>query len=254
MLLGVWLATGCVPADPPEFRRDAGTPRAGSNKRGASPKRKLPPVASSRAVHLLDSGASIDDVLEDDFEREALGPDWNPTSDAWKIEGGKLCARGAKNHPVWLRRRLPKNARIEFDAVSASPDGDIKAEVWGDGRSSASGATYDDATSYILVLGGWRNSLHVLARLNEHAKARRELRLIPGSEDPRNVPLVEGKSYHVQIERDDGRTVVLSVDDNVIHSLDDPSPLAGAGHEHFAFNDWDTPVCFDDLVITRLED
>ncbi|HEY3495473.1 MAG TPA: hypothetical protein VGK73_12340, partial [Polyangiaceae bacterium] len=196
MLLAACLVTACLPADPPDFRRDAGGARGQGGKRSGSAKKKSPAAAASVNVRLLDAGPRIDEVLEDDFEREALGPDWNPTTHAWKIEEGKLCVRGAKNHPVWLRRRLPRNARIEFDAISASPEGDIKAEAWGDGRSAASGATYDDATSYILVLGGWRNSLHVLARLNEHATARRELRLIPGSEDPRNQPLVEGKSYH----------------------------------------------------------
>ena len=32
----------------------------------------------------------------------------------------------------------------------------------------------------------------------------------------------------------------------------DAEPLSGAGHEHFGFNDWDTPVCFDNLKITPL--
>jgi hypothetical protein len=33
---------------------------------------------------------------------------------------------------------------------------------------------------------------------------------------------------------------------------DDPDPLAGPGHEFFAFNDWDVRVHFDNLVITPL--
>jgi hypothetical protein len=33
---------------------------------------------------------------------------------------------------------------------------------------------------------------------------------------------------------------------------DDPDPLAGPGHEYFAFNDWDALVHFDNLVITPL--
>ena len=34
--------------------------------------------------------------------------------------------------------------------------------------------------------------------------------------------------------------------------LVDPEPLRGEGHEYFAFNDWETPVCFDNLVIHPL--
>ena len=31
-------------------------------------------------------------------------------------------------------------------------------------------------------------------------------------------------------------------------------PLSGGGHDHFAFNDWDVPACFDDLLITPYPD
>jgi hypothetical protein len=254
MLLAAALVFGCLPADPPGFRRDAGAARTSTAKRADGGKKRLPPAASTREVRLLDAGPLISEAVKDDFERDALGPDWNPTSDVWRIEEGKLCGKGAKNHPVWFRPRLPRNAHIAFEATSYSTDGDIKVEAWGDGRSAAAGTSYDDATSYILVLGGWRNSLHVLARLNEHGTTRRELRLVPGSEDPRNQPIVEGRSYHVEIERDDGRTVRLIVDDTEVHAFDDPAPLAGPGHDHFAFNNWNVRACFDDLVITPLED
>lgn len=255
----VALAVGCLPADPPGFQRDAGSPkRAKTAKRGdgGSAKRWLasPSGSAKPRARLLDAGTLLREPWGDDFNREELGPDWYATSDVWRIEDGRLCGRGAKNHPVWLQRRLPKNARIEFDATSSSPDGDIKAEAWGDGMSAATANSYDDATSYLLVFGGWRNKLHVLARLNEHGTNRLEVRLIPGSEDPRSQPVVEGRSYHIEIERDDGRTVHFSVDDTEIHAFEDPAPLAGPGHEHFAFNDWEVPVCFDDLLITPFED
>lgn len=254
MLVAAALVIGCLPADPPGFRRDAGAARAGTAKRADAGKKRLPPAASQRAARLGDARPVIGEVVKDDFERDTLGPDWNITSDVWRIEGGELCGKGAKNRPAWYLPRLPRNAHIAFEATSSSTDGDIKVEVWGDGRSAATGTSYDDATSYILVLGGWRNNLHVLARLNEHGSDRREVRLVPGSEDPRNQPIVEGKRYHVEIEREDGRTVRLIVDDTEIHAFDDPAPLAGPGHEHFGFNNWNVRVCFDDLVITPLED
>jgi hypothetical protein len=250
------LVSACLPADPPGFRRDAGRTlsRTTPSKPARSRSKASAPAPTSSAEPVSDDAALINEALNEDFNRPDLGPDWNPTSPVWRIDDGRLCAKGAKNHPVWFNRRLPKNARIEFDATSGSPEGDIKVEAWGDGRSRPAGTTYDDATSYIVVLGGWKNRLNVLARLNEHASNRLELRLVPGSEDPRTQPIVEGRSYHVEIERNDSRTVSVTVDDMLLHELDDPAPLVGHDHQHFAFNDWDVPVCFDDLIITPMGD
>ena len=61
------------------------------------------------------------------------------------MEAGRLCGEHAKNHGIWLKRVLPMNARIEFDAISQSPDCDLKAEVWGDGRSYATQISYTNA-------------------------------------------------------------------------------------------------------------
>jgi len=254
---GPALLVGCLPADPPGFQRDAGRSSA-KGSRGAATgvaKRKAPPeVISTRDASDGGEARLITEALNEDFNRSTLGPDWNATSDAWKLDDGRLCVKGAKNHPAWFVPRLPRNARIEFDVTGGSPDGDLKAEAWGDGHSVSSGATYDDATSYIVILGGWKNHFNVLARLNEHAANRMEHRLIPGSEDPRLQPIVEGRTYHVEIERGDGKTVRMTVDDTLLHELEDPQPLAGPGHEHFAFNDWNVPVCFDDFLVTPYPD
>ena len=70
--------------------------------------------------------------------RSRPGPDWIATQPGiWHIESGRLCGEHARNHGIWLKRTLPVNARIEFDAISQSTDGDLKAEYWGDGRSFA---------------------------------------------------------------------------------------------------------------------
>jgi hypothetical protein len=257
-------AWGCLPADPPDFTRDAGTvkspPRSGSKGTqgkgrvlGAADSGPRLSRASADAGPLPAAGPVLSEPFRDDFDRADLGEDWHATSSAWRILDGRLCGQGARNHPVWLKKRLPVNARIEFEATSGSPDGDIKVEAWGDGRSSATGTTYDDATSYLFVLGGWKNRFSVLARLNEHAQNRQEVRLLPGSEDPRTQQIVEGKSYHVEIERSDGHTVTFTVDETPIHEFSDPAPLKGPGHEHFAFNDWEVPLCFDALQVTPLE-
>ena len=30
------------------------------------------------------------------------------------------------------------------------------------------------------------------------------------------------------------------------------APLAGVGHDHFGFNDWEAKVCFDNVRVTPL--
>lgn len=214
-------------------------------------------LARTAPLGSASSGASSDPVLKhqfhDDFSRTSLGPAYRTTSNAFRIEDGRLCVKGARNHPAWLTLRLPLNARIEFDAESRSEEGDIKVEAWGDGRSNATTVSYTNATSYLFILGGWKNTYHVLARLDEHAKNRAELRVDPDADDPRTAPVEPGRVYHFAIERRDGRTVRFSVDEVEILTLSDPEPLVGPGHEHFGFNNWDTSVCFDNLDIFPLD-
>ncbi|MGH7269315.1 MAG: hypothetical protein ACREJ3_02710, partial [Polyangiaceae bacterium] len=181
------------------------------------------------------------------------GPDWAPTlPNLWHIESGRLCTEHARNHGIWLKRVLPVNARIEFDAVSSSPDGDMKAEFWGDGRSAATGISYTNATSYLTIFGGWHNTHHVLARINEHGADRKDIIVQANSDDPRARPATAGQMYHFKVERTDGRTVRWWVDGNEMLSYPDSDPLVGPGHDHFGFNDWDVRVCFDNVSVTPL--
>lgn len=182
------------------------------------------------------------------------GADWNLTSPVWRIQGGRLCGQGARNHPAWLRRVLPTNARIEFDATTASPDGDLKAELWGDGRSAAQTVSYNAATSYLTIFGGWKNQFHVLARIDEHAPNRPEIKIEEDSQDLRARRVEPGRAYHFKVVRDDGKTVRWYVDDIEMFSFIDPIPLKGPGHDHFGFNDWDVSVCFDNVLVVPLPD
>lgn len=242
LALSSW--SGCLPADPPGFRRDAGAPREVESKTSK-------PAALRSAERRAETLAS---PFDDDFERKSLGPAWRATSSAWRIEDGRLCGQNAKNHPVWLMRKLPANARVEFDAVSSSDEGDIKAEIWGDGTSAADAASYDNATSYIAIFGGWKNTRHVLARLDEHASDRQELTVVPDSDDPRTQAVVPGRTYRFRIERDDEKTVRFSVDGALIHTFVDDAPLLGASHAFFGFNNWAVKVCFDNVRVTPLSD
>ncbi|MGE0788853.1 MAG: family 16 glycoside hydrolase [Sandaracinaceae bacterium] len=177
----------------------------------------------------------------DTFDREDVGDDWHNTGGRYRIEDGQLNIQGARNRPLWLRRRLPRDVRIELDVRSESPQGDIKLEVFGDGTSRATSESYT-ATSYVVIFGGWNNSLNVMARMDEHAEDR-----VVGP--PRRVE--QGRTYHMRIERR-GDTITAWVDDQQLVQMVDPDPLEGRGHDHFAFNDWEANLFFDNLRIVPL--
>jgi hypothetical protein len=179
--------------------------------------------------------------FRDDFERSELGQHWHNTGGPFSIVDGQLRVKGARNKPLWLRRTLPRDVRVELDVRSESPEGDIKVEVFGDGVSKAEAESYQ-ATSYVVIFGGWGNSQNVLARLDEHAEDR-----VVGP--PYKV--VQGQVYHMKIERR-GATIRAWVDDHELVSMQDPDPLEGPGHDHFAFNNWQSELWFDNLLIVPL--
>jgi hypothetical protein len=253
-------ATGCLPRERHETTgassaSEGGARSSESDKPRVSDKRpeidKRPPAdKSARPGTASEPDPLITTHFKDDFERPTLGANWRATGPTWRISAGQLCAQRSRNHPVWLTHRLPVNARIEFDALTRSEDGDIKAEYWGDGRSAATQVSYEDATSYLTIFGGWKNRFHVLARIDEHAPDRPEIRLDPSSEDPKTKPVVKERSYRFKVERSDGKTVTWWVDGHEMLKFEDAAPLRGEGHEYFAFNNWETHVCFDNLEIT----
>ncbi|APR85874.1 Hypothetical protein A7982_11223 [Minicystis rosea] len=252
-LLAVGTAlTACIPEGPATV--DAGAapqkPAAPATPRASA--KPVAPHASASAAASASALPVLTAAWEDTFDRADLGPDWNARSPAWKITNGRLCARGARNKGAWLAKRLPTNARIEFEAYAESSEGDLKIELWGDGQSGATGTSYTNATSYIAILGGWKNTKHVLARRNEHGDDRLEIDVDPQSDDERMRAIAAGQAYHFKIERADDKTVQISINGTVYFELADREPLSGAGHEHFGFNDWDAPVCFDNLKVTPL--
>jgi Farnesoic acid 0-methyl transferase len=189
--------------------------------------------------------------LTDDFERTSIGDNYYQTGDGFAVVSGALSAHGVHNQPMWLRAKLPRNARIEFDCWSTESRGDLKVEVFGDGRShdpdplrpDGQGNRYT-ATGYEVIFGGWYNSKSIIARLDEHGKdvAQRTL--------PKVVP---NQHYHWKLERK-GKQLSWWIDDMTVPFLvlDDPAPLEGSGHEYFAFNNWETDTWFDNLVISPL--
>lgn len=186
----------------------------------------------------------ITDTWTDDFERNVPGRNYYRTGPGYAVDGHAINAKGAHNHPLWLRKKLPRDVRVELDAWSNDPAGDIKFELFGDGHSYDPDAGRYMATGYEVIFGGWHNSKSIIARLDEHGKDMAE------RVDPKVVP---GKHYHWKIERV-GTKVTWWIDDMQTPFLvyDDPHPLEGPGHEFFGFNNWEADTWFDNLVITRL--
>lgn len=243
------LARACVP----EERPGGGAPGPTTSTAQLAPARSFKTVRrdTDGGSAAPEPAAQLRETFEDDFERDKLGDNYRATSSAWTLDAGRLCGAGTENHPVWLVPQLPTNVRIEFDATSESPDGDIKAEVFGDGHSFSTTNSYTRASGYLLIYGGWKNTLHVLARLNEHGDDRLVSQV---NADPpgRSDAVVPGRRYRFKVERRDGTTLQWSVDGVQVHRFTDPVPLKGSGHEHFGFNTWQARVCFDNLSVVPL--
>jgi hypothetical protein len=180
----------------------------------------------------------------DNFDRPELGPDWLDTSKSVRIVSGKLNPVKTYNHPVWLRRKLPRNVQIDFDATSRSTAGDIKVELYGDGESFDPDKGRYDPTGYMIVFGGWNNSRSIISRLGEHDEAVKVAYDRVGAE----MLVLPGQSYHFTITRRGGE-IVWQINGQRYLAWTDPEPLFGPGHEFFGINDWEADVVFDNLVI-----
>lgn len=178
------------------------------------------------------------------FDRASIGTNYYKTGGSYRVVDGALSTKGAFNHPLWLRKTLPKAVVVEIDAWSNSPDGDIKIELFGDGRSHARDRGQYTSSGYVFVMGGWSNTKSLIAKGNEHGKE-----LVS-----RTTPKVEiGKRYHWKIVRQ-GTKITWYVDDmeTPFLTLEDPAPYDGAAHAYLGFNNWESDSWFDNLVIRPL--
>ena len=174
--------------------------------------------------------------FQDDYSQPAtVAQRYWSSGGLWRTVDGWLLSPGVKNNPLWLRASLPQDVAVEFDVRSMSPEGDIKVEIFGDGVAHSSG--------YIIIFGGWKNSLDVIARLDEHGQDRKE-------QASRGV--VANKVHRLAVERYNG-TLRFEVDGQQVMTYPDAKPLVGPGHDRFAFNDWAAPVRFDNIAIWSLE-
>jgi hypothetical protein len=182
----------------------------------------------------------IDAPFTENFERAELGAGWNATSDEYRIAGGQLAVSNAHNHPAWLRRKLPHDVVVDVDALSKSPVGDIKLELFGDGESFDPDRGAYASSGYVLIFGGWSNSLSVICRQDEHGAGRKASRS--------DVRVEPNRTYHFTITRKGG-AIDWAVDGRPFLAWTDPEPLAGAAHEYLAVDDWEAPLTFDNLQI-----
>jgi len=245
-------------------------------------------------LHLLARGpAKVEAAapFHDEFERASLGNKFWSNGGDWRIVSGQVYSPGVGNNPLWLLLRLPQQVRIEFDARSEGPDGDMKWEAFGDGRNHATG--------YVFIFGGWHNRETKIAKLDEHAptndevrtalasaarpvpralfglerifeavrepvaawSARRDLaRLEGGRYYGEDTPLAvkrtdlrveRGKTYHMVVTRKGG-LLRWEIDGKLALELDDPAPLEGASHDRFGFSSWQNDTYFDNLKISAL--
>jgi hypothetical protein len=184
----------------------------------------------------------------DRYDRKELGPNYRDTIGRYVVYGGRLHVAKAYNHPLWLKRRLPPSAVIEFDAWSHTPDGDIKVEIYGDGRSFTDHRGAYRGTGYIVCLGGWKNTKSFIARQLEHPPKRRARELMVSRKD---FKVKRGQKYHFRIVRKGGE-IRWELDGKEFLSFMDRRPLAGRGHDHFAYSNWESEVAFDNLSIRPL--
>jgi len=184
----------------------------------------------------------VSGVWQDNFERGSIGKNYLPTRRVYKIENGVLRVKRAENHPLWLRKKLPRDVIIDVDVKSDSASGDMKVELFGDGKSHAPHRGAYRSTGYVILAGGWNNKKSLIARRNEH-----------GHEMASNTRfrVTPDKWYHWKIQRK-GATVTWWVDGKEFLRYKDDRPLQGPGHQYFGFDNWRSDCSFDNLKITPL--
>lgn len=170
----------------------------------------------------------------DDFNRPQLGPRYPPGVASWRVVDGALSSIGDHNQPLWLDVPLANNVRVELTAWSRSAAVDTKIEIFGDGLRHESG--------YIIILGGWQNTISTIARLGEHERGRVEVRR----------KWEKDRRYRWTVQRTDGKTLELFIDGELVLAYQDQQPLFGPRNNRLGFTSWESEVFYDDLVITPL--
>jgi len=185
------------------------------------------------------AGKTLRPIFSDDFERSEIGSNWQIQGGEWRIENGTGYSPTAHNRNLVLTgASLPDNAVIELTLWSRSPFVDIKFNAWGDGK------IHDHGDGYSFILGGWKNRVSVIARLDEHEKNRVE---------DRATRLKPEERYRVKVVRIGGK-IWWFVNDEIFLAYYDPKPLStAAGYRYLSLANWESEAFFDDLRVSLIE-
>jgi hypothetical protein len=194
---------------------------------GCGRKSKKERKAAAEPAEGLEGGVEI---FSDDFGRDKVGDKWLDRAGKWEIKDGWLHGRLIKNDGLWLNVPLPERVRVEFDAKAGSDEGDVKFEIFNTDQAHQTG--------YICILGGWKNTVSIIARLNEHGEDRLES----------GLHAEKDRVYHFAAVRT-GSELRWYVDGKLVLQWNDEDPIRGP---YFGFNDWASEVWFDNLKIYRL--
>lgn len=191
----------------------------------------------SEADRLLD-GKKPELVFSDDFNRSEPGQNYKIQGGDWKIRDGALVSTTAKNRNIVLSGvELPENAVIELTMMSRSDAVDVKFNLWGDG------GIHDHGDGYTFILGGWKNRISVISKLDEHEKGRSESR----------KKLEKSHVYHSKVIRI-SKDIYWFVDGELFLKYRDAEPLKTAdGFNRLSFGNWKSDVAFDDLKIYKIK-
>ncbi len=174
--------------------------------------------------------------FSDNFDRDALGPNWFPSGGHWVIDKGTAYTAGANNAPCFLKVPLPDDVVVEVDVKSETKAVDCKIELMTDGRTHQSG--------YIFILGGWDNKLSVIARLDEHGTDRKV-------KNPTGMR--GGENHRWRIEKKGG-DIKWYIDGTLYMTYEDAEPLHGKGHNRLALSNWQNQIRYDNLRVWAYAD
>jgi len=272
-------ASGVQEAEAPLF-----APHRDLNKRGLLLIGGLILLANIPLIHYffrhvltpMPVAAGVSLPFTDDFNRADVGERYWSTGGDWRIESGELHSASVRNNPLWLKASLPNDVAVDFDVRPASPEGDVRFVLFGDGLNQNSGYTFlfgsygmtaiqriaDDPHQHVLTFDGRGVGLPGPANEPEQsaiagrgmAELYKNGTLGPSTEwrmERRDLRAQPGTSYHMHVERRGG-DIKWYANNQLVFEVNDPSPLTGKGHDRFAPSGMDTDAFFDNLAIQKL--
>jgi hypothetical protein len=190
------------------------------------PSPKFMNAEASKAPRKLAVVESWREDFHDDFNRAALGDNWQVVSGDWKIKDGKLVSTSDRvDNVLLLNRPMSALQRIEFVAASVplgwEQDPQAKAGEASDLAVFLHASVEKPQSGYSLLFGTQFNRANVIRRNRETALA--------DSAEAR-IKITPGRFYTIVAEFD-GRHVRMTVDGKTVLEYVETVPLLGPGHD-----------------------